>query len=280
MIASESFISDCSMSTIRASSIAAASTVRNRVAIEAAICCTGDSRPAALRPRQRGEMRLDAVELKRHRARIVRIEHDKIDDRRARRDHDVALPIGDLAVGKFEQQFEAAIGRAGPAKLRTSRPVRMARSMRRPSSRKRQPASWVMFSCASPESDEMIRNAASTRSMIALSEGPTVSGSAIIVARSLIARHASGEKRSRITEAADRAAPVESRQRSTQIGAREHRARDESRPSAASASFGTASQASSSEPMPAMTGAAVSSASAARLIMARISRSVASARST
>ena len=41
------------------------------------------------------------------------IEHDQVDDRRARRHHDVALPIGDLAVGELEQHFEAALGRAG-----------------------------------------------------------------------------------------------------------------------------------------------------------------------
>ena len=64
-------------------------------------------------PRQRGEMRFHPVELKRHRARIVRIEHDEVDDGCARRDHEVALPIGDLAIGKLEKHFEATVGRAG-----------------------------------------------------------------------------------------------------------------------------------------------------------------------
>jgi hypothetical protein len=61
-------------------------------------------------------MRFDAVELKGHRTRIVRIEEDEIDHRRRRRHHDVALPIGDLAVGKIEQKVEAALGRAGQGK--------------------------------------------------------------------------------------------------------------------------------------------------------------------
>ncbi len=65
-----------------------------------------------------------------------------------------------------------------------------------------------MFSCASPDSAAMIRNAASTRSAIALSAGPAASGAAISLARSLIARQASGEKRSRMTEAAKRALPT------------------------------------------------------------------------
>ena len=60
-----------------------------------------------------------------------------------------------------------------------------------------------MFSCARPENDEMMRSAASTRSVIALSVGPIASGVAIMLARSLIARQASGENRSRMTEAAD-----------------------------------------------------------------------------
>ena len=54
-------------------------------------------------------MGLDAVELKDDRSRIVGIEHDQIDDRRLRRDHHVALPIADLAVGKLEQHVEAAV---------------------------------------------------------------------------------------------------------------------------------------------------------------------------
>ena len=62
-----------------------------------------------------------------------------------------------------------------------------------------------MFSWASPDNDEMMRNAASTRSAIALSVGPIGNGAAIIRARSLIARQASGENRSRMTEAAARA---------------------------------------------------------------------------
>ena len=84
MIASDSFISDCSTSTISASSISAASAVRNRVAIDG-----GDllhrRKPAggAAAPARRREMRLDAIELKGHRTRIVGIEHDEVDHRRA-----------------------------------------------------------------------------------------------------------------------------------------------------------------------------------------------------
>ena len=85
-----------------------------------------------------------------------------------------------------------------------------------------------MFSCASPDNDEMMRKAASTRSIIALSAGPTASGMALImVARSLSARQASGEKRSRMTEAAERAAPARSRQRPVEFAARQRRPRDQ-----------------------------------------------------
>ena len=52
----------------------------------------------------------------------------------------------------------------------------------------------------------MMRSAASTRSIMALSIGPNGSGASIMAARSLTARQASGEKRSRMTEAAARAA--------------------------------------------------------------------------
>jgi hypothetical protein len=65
-----------------------------------------------------------------------------------------------------------------------------------------------MFSWARPDSDEMMRNAASTRSVMAASAGPIGSGVPIMMARSLIARHASGENRSRIIEADERAAPA------------------------------------------------------------------------
>ena len=123
--------------------------------------------------RQGAEMGLDAVELEDDRPRIVWIEHDEIDHRRQRRDHHIALPIADLAVGKLQQHVEAAVRRVrSPRKQRTRRQVKSARSMRRPSSRKRQPASWVMFSWARPDNDEMMRSAASTRSAMALSEGP------------------------------------------------------------------------------------------------------------
>ena len=102
---------------------------------------------------ERSQMRFDAFELIGDRARIVRIERDQIDHRRTRRHHDVAQPVGDLAVGKFQQNVERAVGRRAKRKLRTKRQVASARSMRRPSSRKRQPASWLMFSCARPEND-------------------------------------------------------------------------------------------------------------------------------
>ena len=105
--------------------------------------------------------------------------------------------------------------------------------MRRPSSRKRQPASWLMFSCASPENDAMMRNAASTRSKMALSLAAGASGRAMMVARSLSARQASGEKRSRITEAAARAARASDGNAPGSSVSRQHRAR---RPSAVGAS--------------------------------------------
>ncbi len=82
------------------------------------------------------------------------VEHHQIDHRRARRDHHVAQPVGDLAVGKLQQHVERAVELACRRRTaRTKRQVAIARSMRRPSSRKRQPASWLMFSCARPEND-------------------------------------------------------------------------------------------------------------------------------
>jgi hypothetical protein len=125
----------------------------------------------------------------------------------------------------------------------------------------------------------MMRNAASTRSAIVLSEGPTGSGAAIMIARSLIASQASGENRSRMTEAAERAEPV--RLGSDPSGPlRVSTDRAVNAAGASSVPAGTAFHAPSSEPMLAVTSAAASSASALRLIMARTSRSVASARST
>ena len=62
-----------------------------------------------------------------------------------------------------------------------------------------------MFSCARPENDEMMRKPASARSSITLSDSPGGIGASIAATRSLSARQASGEKRSRITEAAYRA---------------------------------------------------------------------------
>ena len=97
--------------------------------------------------------------------------------------------------------------------------------MRRPSSRKRQPASCVMFSCASPENDEMIRSDASTRSTIARSTGPGASDNSISATRSSMARHASGEKRSRMTEAAARAVLTRPGSEPSNFVVGQHRAR-------------------------------------------------------
>ena len=54
----------------------------------------------------------------------------------------------------------------------------------------------------------MMRSAPLTRSNIALSLGPCSNGARIISTSSVSARQASGEKRSRITDAADCAAPT------------------------------------------------------------------------
>src|SRR5262249_52296851 len=75
-------------------------------------------------------------------------------------------------------------------------------------SRKRQPASRLIFSCANPENDAMMRSAPLVRSKIALSVGGESMGALINSNRSVSARQASGEKRSRITDAADCAAPI------------------------------------------------------------------------
>ena len=53
-------------------------------------------------------MRLDAVDLIGDRARIVRVQHHEVDHRRLGRDHHIALPVGELAVGKLQQHVEAA----------------------------------------------------------------------------------------------------------------------------------------------------------------------------
>ena len=80
----------------------------------------GGARRDLLRPRQpavgrmlgqRRQMLDNAIELIGDRAWIARIEHDQIDDRRARRHHDVALPVGDLAVAQFEQDIEGGARR-------------------------------------------------------------------------------------------------------------------------------------------------------------------------
>ena len=65
-----------------------------------------------------------------------------------------------------------------------------------------------MFSCARPENDARMRSAPLTRSNIALSLGPCSNGARIISTSSVSARQASGENRSRITDAADCAAPT------------------------------------------------------------------------
>ena len=104
------------------------------------------------------------------------------------------------------------------------------------------------------------------------------SGMAIMVARSLIARQASGEKRSRITDAAERAATVSDGNdpdRSRRVSA----ARAMASAVVPTVSLDTAFHACNSEPRAAMTGAVVSSVSAARFITVRTRRSVASARS-
>ncbi len=62
-------------------------------------------------------MRLDPRQLMHDRARIVRIERDQIDHRRARRHHHVAQPVGDLAVGELQQHVERSLGRRAEGKL-------------------------------------------------------------------------------------------------------------------------------------------------------------------
>ena len=65
----------------------------------------------------------------------------------------------------------------------------------------------------------MMRSAASTRSSIALSVGPCGSGALMVSTRSVSARQASGEKRSRITEAAELRGAGEMRQRAVERAA-------------------------------------------------------------
>jgi hypothetical protein len=125
----------------------------------------------------------------------------------------------------------------------------------------------------------MMRNAPLMRSNIALSVGPCSNGALVISPRSVNARQASGENRSRITEAADCAAP-------TRYGSAPTRSRCCSAAKATSAglafgrSVGTACQAPSNAQICSLTAMPVSLLSVARLSRARTSRSVASARST
>src|SRR5215472_4192356 len=96
--------------------------------------------------------------------------------------------------------------------------------MRRPSSRKRQPASWLMFSWANPENEAIMHNAPLVRSNIALSVGGSIA-TLINSDRSVSAHQASGEKRSRIAEAADCAAPTdrEARRQARDLAMRQKR---------------------------------------------------------
>ena len=54
-------------------------------------------------------MRLDTAELIGDRAWIAGIEHHEVDHRSRRRHHDVTQPVGDLAVGEFQQDIERAV---------------------------------------------------------------------------------------------------------------------------------------------------------------------------
>ncbi len=136
-----------------------------------------------------------------------------------------------------------------------------------------------MFSCANPENDEITRNAASTRSSIVLSDGPGGSGTLMVATRRVSARQASGENRSRITEAAERAAAARCGSEPSNEP-RMNAARAISIALACGISLGPALQAASRSVMRAITGADASSCSVTRWIRARTSRKVASARST
>ncbi len=87
-----------------------------------------------------------------------------------------------------------------------------------------------MFSWARPENDARIRSAPLTRSKIALSLGPCPSGARIMSSSSVSARQASGEKRSRITDAADMRGADQKWQRAAELALLQHRRRDQRRP--------------------------------------------------
>src|SRR5208283_6134845 len=113
--------------------------------------------------------------------------------------------------------------------------------------------------------DEMMRTAASTRSIIALSSGPMASGALIVVTKSLSARQTSGEKRSRIMEATARAV-LTSRGSDPSNSLRVSAARAINAADVCQASGGAAIQALSRALILEMTGAVASPASATRLI--------------
>src|SRR5690606_29124534 len=54
----------------------------------------------------RGGMLDDALDLERDRARVARVQHGEIDDRRPRCLDRVALPVGDRAVYQLEEDIE------------------------------------------------------------------------------------------------------------------------------------------------------------------------------
>ncbi len=97
------------------------------------------------------QMAGDRVDLEGDRARIVGIEGREIDDRHPRRRHHIARAVGDLAVGEFEEKIEAARRRPRQTELAHEAGGGECPFRRRPSSRKRQPASRFMFSWARPE---------------------------------------------------------------------------------------------------------------------------------
>ncbi len=125
----------------------------------------------------------------------------------------------------------------------------------------------------------MMRSAPLIRSKMAVSGSAWSIGGLISSDRSVSARQASGENRSRITEADDCAA-------ATRLGSAPSRSRRCNAAEATStglafgSSVGTASQSPSSEQMRETTRVVASSLSVTRLTSARTSRSVASARST
>ena len=136
-----------------------------------------------------------------------------------------------------------------------------------------------MFSCASPENEAMMRKARSTRSSITLSDATGPSGASIAALRSVNARHASGERRSRMTEAAERA-EVTSRGNEPSRSRRVRTASAIRAGFAVGISLGPALQDSRIAATCAVISAAASPVSVMRLMSARTRRSVASARST